>query len=132
MVTTASIYLFGDNLQPEKITELLGVECSHSQIRGGRRSTDPKGKYAPAKAGLWRLEGLHELTSLPKQLDAIFGRLEGVNIRLDKIEDVESAELDVFVTDEKDGPRQELAVEFSNSQIGRIHQLGLSLKITVM
>ena len=52
--TTASLRIFGDDLEPDEVTALLGASPTHAVRRGDLRSTRPETR--PARAGSWRLQ----------------------------------------------------------------------------
>ena len=52
--TTASLRIFGDDLEPDEVTALLGTPPTHAVRRGELRSSRPEA--SPARTGSWRLQ----------------------------------------------------------------------------
>ena len=122
----------GEHLQPQRITDLLGVQPSDQQVKGGPRGIrSSSGKLNPAKFGGWWLR-LRENDSedLHVQIDALLRQIKNPHVALDRVEHVEDAVLDVlFVECDLDSVDEEL--EITNEQVRALAELGLGVRITV-
>lgn len=52
----ATLRFFGDDLVPEVLTEVLGVEPTEASVKGGKLVSPLTGKTRIAKTGSWRLK----------------------------------------------------------------------------
>ena len=74
-ISSATLRIFGDDLNPEEITKLLSCEPSQSQTKG-QTFTSKSGRTRTAKTGLWRLSaGDREPENLDAQVIEIFQQL---------------------------------------------------------
>lgn len=129
MTVHLRVYLYGDDLSPDRITKLLGTAPSASQLKGGPRSSDRHRRYTTAKTGLWMLSPVAESVEISAQIDDILTRLEAAGLRLDQLDAVEQAILE-FLLMPDNGETFEL--KLLNKQAERIGRLGLSIQITMM
>jgi hypothetical protein len=51
----ATFRIFGDDLDPDRITDMLGCEPTFSVPKSGVHAYPSKGKFRIAKTGVWRL-----------------------------------------------------------------------------
>jgi hypothetical protein len=65
--TAASLRIFGDDLDPEELTRLLGHEPSVSELKGQEIVGKTTGNIRVARTGSWRL---HASRQAPGDLDA--------------------------------------------------------------
>ena len=73
--STISIRLFGSELNPEKITRLLGCEPS-SAAKTGEKIIKRNGKERIVKKGFWRLTyGESDEVILEEKIELLFGKL---------------------------------------------------------
>lgn len=74
----ATIRVFGDLLNPEEVTTLLGCEPTTSQRIGDEIVGHTTGAVRVARTGLWRLSATQrDPEDLPGQIDELLGRLTG-------------------------------------------------------
>ena len=72
----ASLRLFGDDLIPEEITELLGTQPSAWERKGGLSQPNAGGKVFVARRGGWRLcASRREPADLDAQVAELLGQL---------------------------------------------------------
>ena len=125
-----SVYLRGENLNPEYVTSVLGLLPSKSQFNNEERTTSTKKKYK-TKIGVWAIKKKSQ-DSFSKSLGDLISVFDGKLNSLDKIVGVEEAYLDIFVTkeycDSYGGGDFEFEIE--EKLISRISDLGLKVKIT--
>lgn len=73
--TAASLRFHGDDLDPEEISRILGVQPTKGVKKGGTFTT-PKGKEVVAWTGFWRLNAPDEYPrDLDKQVATLFAAL---------------------------------------------------------
>lgn len=73
--TAASLRFHGDDLDPEEISRILGVQPTKGVKKGGTLTT-PKGKEVVAWTGFWRLNAPDENPGdLNKQVATLFAAL---------------------------------------------------------
>lgn len=94
-----AIYLRGDRLNPSDVSEILGIEPSRFQKKGELKSGSEK--YV-AKLGLWMLKAQTNSTSISDQIGELLEKLKMLQTRLDQIEGVEEASLDIFIPMDKE------------------------------
>ncbi|AIF46373.1 DUF4279 domain-containing protein [Dyella japonica] len=72
----ATIRVFGDSLNPEEVTAILGCEPTTSQRMGEEIIGQKTGTVRVARTGLWRLRATQrDPEDLPGQIDELLGRL---------------------------------------------------------
>lgn len=136
---TISILLKGDKLNPDYISEVLGMQPCLSQRKGEKRGgIRPNSKTYIIKNGAWWFSVdnksragqamLHEVPQLVAELFQIF---DGHQEPLDKIAGVDEAYLDILILTHKEDNLDNTA-EFilSKNQILRASQLGLAISVT--
>lgn len=125
---TVGIYLRGNALSPEHVSRVLGIQPSSAQTKGGRKAGSTR--YI-AKIGMWAIKVKSDLRSLTELIDEVFTQIGNPRIKLDCIEGVEDAHLDILFAFGEDVTD---AVEFTltKAQTQRVSQLGLSISVTVM
>lgn len=74
--SVATLRISGDDLIPEKITELLGCEPTDSQTKGQIVRGPKTGRESVRQTGMWRLEATDcEPENLDKQVAELLGKL---------------------------------------------------------
>ena len=106
-LVVVSVYLKGDKLSPERVSEIIGVEPQDSQTRGGLQS---RSKRFIAKIGMWKSSVKSDQRTVGSVIDELLQRLGRSPVPLNKIEGVQQAELDILVASD-DGPNE--TVEFT-------------------
>lgn len=128
-VISVTIYLKGSALDPARVTQVLGREPSRAQKKGEFQAESTR---FIAKFGMWALELSSETRPALELIDDLLRQLGNPTVSLREIEGVEHAELDVFAArDEAGDAGPVLQLILGNDQMTRLHQLGLSLSITV-
>jgi hypothetical protein len=137
---TVSIFLKGNQLDPDYISETLGIRPSRSQKKGEKRGgTRPNSKTYITKSGTWRVRidnksrtAQDMISEVPQMVGELLQMFDGRQEPLDKIAGVEEAYLDILVLG--DGTdKSEDSTEFIllKEQILRISQLGIAVCATV-
>jgi hypothetical protein len=76
--STACLHILGDELVPEKISELLGCMPTYSVAKGGVVVAQDTGRRHLARTGRWSLKAPDpDPRNLDKQIDEILGQLKG-------------------------------------------------------
>ena len=121
-----AIYLYGDQLEPSRVSEVLGVSPTCCRKKGELRS----GKYKQ-KTGMWSLESKAESDALADHIDELVNKLGEPEIPLDEIAMVDQGHLDICFLGPDDGEERK-TVEFtlSRKHISAIDRLGLSIEVT--
>lgn len=92
----ASFRLMGVELEPDVVTQVMGVEPESAHRKGAARQGRAKGRMAPFREGLWSYSAKGEGRSLEEQLDEI---IQVVRPRSEKIKELvaQGMRADVFV-----------------------------------
>ncbi|NLR98624.1 DUF4279 domain-containing protein [Rhizobium sp. P38BS-XIX] len=129
-VGSVAIYLHGDDLEPQRLTEFLGVAPDTSWKSGEERRLS-SGKIVRAKTGLWTLSTPvtnHDADGAVKILTDTLGE----NFpRVFSVTGVESAYLDIFVCITQEQSDAGYTLELSNSKLAAIANAGLGLQVTI-
>jgi len=129
LLISVAIYLRGHRLNPDHVTQTLNVQPSRSQKKGGFK---PGSTRFVAKIGMWTLKVKSNSRSIAELINELFQKIGNLPVRLDEIEGVEDACLDIFVPLSKNGKIDEtLEFVLTKSQIVKLSQLGLSACFTV-
>ena len=123
------IYIRGTNLDPDLVSKVLNLKPSTSQTKGGLK---PNSQRFIAKIGMWSLASKGKTFPILEQVDDLLSQLEGSTVRLDEIDGVEDACLDIFLPLSDDG-KIDKTFEFAltRNQIKRLSKLGLSADFTI-
>ena len=74
--SVATLRIIGDDLKPEKVTELLGCEPTASQTKGQKVRGHKTGREIVMRTGMWRLEATDcEPEDLDKQVAELLTKL---------------------------------------------------------
>jgi hypothetical protein len=124
-----SIYLRGDELQPEHVSQVLGVQPTQFQTKGGPTSHSTK---VIAKIGVWALYAQTDSIEISDHIDELLKMIGNPITPLDEIDGVEEAYLDVFISssDENDA-RKTVEFVISKDQLKELVRLGLCGHFTV-
>ncbi len=74
--STATLRIYGDDLVPQEITEMLGASPTHAKIKGEKSFGSKTGQTYVAKSGMWQLAASdREPEDIDGQIREIFGKL---------------------------------------------------------
>lgn len=92
----ASFRLMGVGLEPDVVTQLMGVEPESAHRKGEARQGRARGRLAPFREGLWSYSAKSEGRSLEEQLDEI---IQLIRPRSERIKELvaQGMRADVFV-----------------------------------
>ena len=126
---TVSIYLRGDRLQPDHITEVLGIQPSGFQKKGELRP----GSKVIAKIGVWSFIARTDSRVATDHIEDLLSQMKMRQGPLDRILGVDEAFLDIFIAlDYENGTRERVEFMLSKKHVEELNQLGLRVQITVM
>jgi hypothetical protein len=135
---SVSIFLKGDQLDPDFVSKELGLLPDSSRRKGDVRcSKKPGAKSYTAKTGIWVLKSRDHIDTqntgkeVVRIVDEVLQKFHERQRPLNEISGVEEAFLDIFV-DEHETEVADIWTEFflSREQILRFGQLGLALCVT--
>lgn len=101
-VLDVGLYLRGDELDPDAVTALLGINASKARIKGETRHT-PTGQQITAKTGVWYLDLNTESGALRDRLALLKRKLGSFGDKLTNIPGVQTAEISVFIALPRNG-----------------------------
>jgi len=123
----ASLFLRGDDLKPEIISERLGISSDRQQTRG-EEHTSKSGKSVIRRIGLWQIEVSERTLEIDSLVSAVLSRVPIVDGGLSALPSVQEAYLDLFVAEEEGCTR---TIILSPVIMNRLNELGLALHLTI-
>lgn len=127
---SVAIYLKGHRLDPDHVSQVLGIQPSRSQKKGGFRAESTK---FIAKIGMWTHKIKSDSRLISDLIDELLKQIGNPPTPLNEIDGVEDAHLDIlFALDGDDGAKETVEFALTKNQIARLSQLGLSACVTVM
>lgn len=127
----AGVYLRGDDLDPSRISALLGLEPSKSQFKGEQKKTSTNKGFV-TKIGLWALTAKAETADLSALLGELIPRFEKEDVVLAEIAGVQEAYVDVFIAVDADNDGGGTCVlQLSQKNVRALDRLGLPVRFTV-
>jgi hypothetical protein len=133
MTISITLRLTGDDLIPQEITSLLGVDPTLSRAKGEIKISSTSKEIA-AKTGLWtwKVSDFENDIGLLDQIELLWAKFRPAGAVLKRLPGVENAWIDLCVV--RDPESQESAsVELflDEKSIGSLYSLGLPIEITV-
>ena len=127
-----AVYLRGNVLDPECITQALGICPSHSQKKGDVHITATNNEVI-AKIGMWGVISQSKSTRADAHIDEILKRFDGRITSTKDIPEVEEAYLDIFLAyaSKQGSTEHDAELSLTNIQLGQVNRLGLDLRITI-
>ena len=124
-----SLYIYGYNLDPDQVTELLQLEPRVSGRRGVPRFGQQGRQYAPLKSGVWgyRIRGTDQ-EELVDQFLANVGQHDKI---LESIPDAEEGVIEVYVMMTTEGLDGDYSMELSAAQHKALSSYGVPMRFTV-
>lgn len=126
-----SLRLWGTELDPDKVTEILGITPTEHQMRGDLR-TSPDGKKSRTLDLSHWVYTINASKMVDEEIDDLLKLLAYKDLR--SIEKIEHAILDVYVglSDENFIVSSSFELRIDNNIINRIGRMGLDLRVTVI
>ena len=139
LLITISILLKGERLDPDYISETLGIQPNESQRKGEQRGgVRPNSKTYTTRIGNWwfsvdnKTKSTGDLGSdIHHIVDEVFQVFEACKQPLDKLTGVDEAYLDILVLQDIQSKLDNIA-EFTlnKNQVLRASRLGLAISVT--
>ena len=127
---TIAVYVHGDNLEPLKLTEFLGIKPDSNWKSGDERLLS-SGKVVKAKTGMWTLsvpltdgDMDHVLAKLIEALGESFPKILSVP-------GIDSAYADVFICISREQSDAGYTLKLTNSELTAIVNAGLDIQVTI-
>ena len=134
MLINVRLYLWGDKLDPQRITEILGVTPSESRAKG-ETSIISTGKVVTAKIGFWcfstRDTGLKSL-ELAEHIELLRSQFGASWTKIVSLPDVQDACVDIFIAiSEEEQEDTTCYFEMSPKNVPDLQQVGLRVRFAV-
>ncbi|MFA5122999.1 DUF4279 domain-containing protein [Zavarzinia sp.] len=136
---SVSLYLRGDQLDPNLVSEALGRAPDRSQ-RKGERQAGVHGREYIRKIGVWAIKSDPDFESnkdfrsdsVSDHVDSLLSKINFSRENLSIINDLEEVYIDIFVAmdEEKDGGGT-CDFELSASQVEGLSKLGAPIRFTI-
>jgi hypothetical protein len=128
---TVALYIRGLSFDPESASLMLGTKPTIARRKGDVRKTS-KGTDITSKEGLWVYRSYSESKSVTENvrglLDVLGAKARGVAT----LPFVDDAYLDIFVSpNDLSRKRGEFSIELDASDITRIEELGVPVRVTI-
>ena len=128
---SASLYLFGQDLEPADVTEITKVEPSRTQRRADKTIGQASGKTGEKKLGLWSVGRKMDGSSVSHVVDAAFAEFETIKESVLDIPGVTAGKLDVFAVAETPDGRSDCNFRFTPEQVAKLAKLNVGIEITI-
>lgn len=126
-----AVYLRGDLLKPESVSQVLGVKPSRFQEKGELRITSTNRSFH-TKVGLWGLISQSDSSAISDHIDELVSKLGNPVIPLKEIDGVQEAYLDIFMAIASDDEAEKTVdFELSSEQMEKLNRLGLPVRVTI-
>ncbi|RBW52093.1 DUF4279 domain-containing protein [Marinobacter sp. F3R11] len=124
------VRLWGEELQPDKITEILGLQPTQTQLKGDVKKLSGGNLSAPRELGMW-CHTREVSSNLELELKALLDSMEARNLK--EIDGVEHAIVDIFVglSDEDYYVQESFEYRFENNILETIFSMGLDIRTTI-
>lgn len=132
MLTQISLYLWGAKLDPQRITEILGVMPSAARAKGETR-TLPTKHVVTAKIGVWEFCTYPELKSsvLADHIELLQSRFGSSGTNVGNLPNVEDACVDVFMAISAKEDSTECDFELSQKDLSHLQQFSVRIEFHV-
>lgn len=131
LVIEVSLYLRGDNLDPNIVSKELGITPTSSHVKGEKRITSTKREYV-AKIGVWALTVDSESRALSDHISLLASKIKVDGTLMRSIEGVQEAYIDIFIaTDADEGGGGTFEFEMSQENISTLGRLNLPVRYEV-
>lgn len=128
---TVGLYVRGDGLNPDSVSNVLGIEPSWSQEKGERKVTST-GREVIAKTGVWALVVAADSSELADHIGVLISKIGMKGQHISSILGVDDAYVDVFVAALSDTYGEaSCAFELNVKVLAALKDMGLPLRLTV-
>lgn len=125
---SVTIYLRGQQLIPEHVSAVLGINPSDSQKKGELHITSTN-HHVIRKIGLWSLAAQNESNDVTEQIEELMKKIGQSSVPLNKIEGVDEAYIDIFIAINSNNETVEF--ELGEILLKEIARLGLLVRTTL-
>ena len=134
MLINVALYLWGDKLDPQRITEILGVAPSDSRAKG-QTSILSTNTVVTAKIGFWCFStheaGLKSF-ELAEHIEFLRSQFGASWTKIVSLPDVQDACVDIFIAiGEEEQEDTTCYFEMSPKNVSDLQQVGLRVQVTV-
>jgi hypothetical protein len=125
-----AIYLRGSALDPDHVTEVLGIAPSRSQFRGEKRIS-ASGKESLTRIGVWVLVSEPDPRTVSEAIFNLASKIPNNGPRMNEIAGVQEAYVDVFIavdTDSDGGGTSEFRLQ--REDVDMLNNIDLEVRFT--
>ena len=124
-----NFYVYGHDLDPDQITDILQLQPCATGRRGVRRVGSKGQQYAPLKAGVWgyKIRG----TDVAQLVDQFLSQLGKRDHILEGIPNAEEGYIEIYAVLTSENGDAQCFIELSSSQHQALAAYGLPLRFTV-
>ena len=128
-----AIYIYGRELVPETISEILGATPTKGWKTGETRIGKVSGHHVASKTGLWMLKAFTNSMRLDDHVSELIAKLEGrVTRKLKDLPGAEVTKLDVYVVQTiTENRMQDFDFDIGSHNVLALGEMGLSLNFTI-
>jgi hypothetical protein len=130
-LVAVGLYLKGHDLDPQKITEAIGLEPTFAHRRGEKKATSAGSEFV-TKIGLWGLVIEEEPAEMADVVEKLIETLRPHARSLQELPQVQEAYIDIFVaTDTNVAGESSCEMSLTADQIGTLSKFELPIRLTV-
>lgn len=124
-----SLYLYGDALVPEEITQAIKAAPDRSLRRGEKKPSRLESSTAVAKTGLWMIRAEPAAGFVSEQLASLIRRIASWPGSLINLPHVTDARIDIYL--QANTPESSVGFEISRDLINELSVRGLRVSLTL-
>lgn len=127
---SVALYVFGENLDADHVTRIIGIEPTETRRKGRIRSLS-SGSIAHEKRGAWILRVSGEGSDIGSLISGLIENVSSKDVDILRIDNVEEAYLDIFVAISIiDEGVHNCSFVLSEKDVSRISKMGVPVQIT--
>lgn len=124
-----SLYLRGENLDPDVVSRTTGISPSSSQRKGEVKRASTELEYV-TQMGVWELTSESNSLNLCEHISELMGKVRKSPETFLSIEGVEEAFIDIFISTHDSGEGATYELELSSDNILALSQLNIPVHLT--
>jgi hypothetical protein len=127
-----SLYLHGENLNPDEISKILGTIPSEAYRKGDKRISPTTGQeHTSHKQGFWSLVLHRDGAEIIDTVTELLSILSEINLSLATLPNVQDAYFDVFIIGfiTQDG-KDTFEFALGNEQLAALARFGIPIRVT--
>ena len=130
-LSSISLFLRGDNMRHSFVTKALGCAPDRFWQRGEEKASK-SGAITVRKTGFWCISQVNKNTRLNESVESLLARLRTTKNLFSIIEDLEEAELSIFLAQDcRENEGGKLSIFFPASTLKTIANLGVELSFDI-